>query len=99
MGITPTAEDVSERLAYAAESRRKAYERAKIEQALMSPETAAEDEFNREELNYQMLGVIETFGTNNPRVPSEIIRASPERAEYIQRRAEEIRKERAAKHA
>lgn len=97
MAIIPTAEDVAERLASAAESRRRGYERAKSEQALMTPEKAAEDEFNREELNYRLLGAIELFSTDAPRVPCAVIRASPERAEYIRRRAEEIRKERESK--
>jgi len=94
MAIIPSAEDVAGRLAYAAEARRRGYEDARKAQALMTPVQAAEDEFNREESTYQMLGAIELFGNAHPRVPSDVIHSSPERAEYIRRRAEEIRQDR-----
>lgn len=100
MGIALTldAEEVSARLASAAYHRALGRRLAHEAQKKMSPEDAAADEFDREEASYQSLGAIELFSVDDPRrVPSAVIRASTERAEYIRRRAEEIRKERDAR--
>jgi hypothetical protein len=98
MPTLPTEEDVAARLASAAYWRKWAAEDARKAQENMTPEGAAADEFDREERSYQALGAIELFGVADPRrVPSTLIHSSPERAEYIARRAEEIRKERESK--
>lgn len=93
--LTLDPEEVAMRLAGAAGARNRTAERELGLRLGMTPEDAAAHEFAWEERSYQSLGAIEVFSNMNPRVPTPEIMAHPYRTEHIQRRAEEIRQDRA----